>query len=201
MIPQVELFSFVFWKKKSRHQKDISKLTDLYLNPSLRVSRRLAFELFRSKTLLSLLTYYELTQNGQFFLRSLFPRSLFPRILYTHRSNIQSVLIMYVQKSSVDNPMTLLSTKLPQWILEDVALLVGRGCGGHGGHGGCSGSLPGHGRDDHLCGGGTWQGKNDIVSLKILHVCMKHIWGVISWRSILIFHFHEKLVNTFFQTL
>ena len=29
MIPQVELFSFVFWKN-SKHQKDISKLTDLY---------------------------------------------------------------------------------------------------------------------------------------------------------------------------
>ena len=28
MIPQVELFSFVFWKK-GKHQKDISKLTDL----------------------------------------------------------------------------------------------------------------------------------------------------------------------------
>ena len=133
-----------------------------------------------------------------------FPRSLFPRILYAHRSNIRSVLIMYVQKSSVDNPMTLLSTKLPQWILKDVALLVGRG---RRGHGGCSGSLPGHGRDDHLCGEprlvvsrgwGDLTGKNDIVSLKILHVCMKHIWGEISWRSIFIFHFYEILLDTFF---
>ena len=105
----------------------------------------LAFELFRSKTLLSLLTY-ELTQNGHFFPEAFFPRSLFPRILYAHRSKSRSVLIIYVQKSSVDNSMTLLSTKLPQWILEDVALLVGRG------HRGCSDSLPGHGRDDHLCG-------------------------------------------------
>ena len=33
-VPQVELFSFVFWKKW-RHQKDISKLTDLYvMNPN-----------------------------------------------------------------------------------------------------------------------------------------------------------------------
>ena len=30
MVPQVELFSFVF-RKNLRHQKDISKLTDLYL--------------------------------------------------------------------------------------------------------------------------------------------------------------------------
>ena len=29
MVPQVELFSFVFWENW-RHQKDISKLTDLY---------------------------------------------------------------------------------------------------------------------------------------------------------------------------
>ena len=29
MIPQMELFSFVFWKV-SKHQKDILKLTDLY---------------------------------------------------------------------------------------------------------------------------------------------------------------------------
>ena len=28
MVPQVELFSFVFWEN-SRYQKDISKLTDL----------------------------------------------------------------------------------------------------------------------------------------------------------------------------
>ena len=28
MIPQVDLFSFVFWEKQ-RHQKDILKLTDL----------------------------------------------------------------------------------------------------------------------------------------------------------------------------
>ena len=29
MIPQVELFSFIFWKN-SKHKKDISKLIDLY---------------------------------------------------------------------------------------------------------------------------------------------------------------------------
>ena len=34
MVPQVELFSFVFWENW-RHQKDISKLTDLYYFPSL----------------------------------------------------------------------------------------------------------------------------------------------------------------------
>ena len=26
---------------------------------------------------------------------------------------------------------------------------------------------------------------------------MNHIWGEISWRSIIIFHFHEKSLNTF----
>ena len=32
MVPQVELFLFIFWENW-RHQKDISKLTDLYLSP------------------------------------------------------------------------------------------------------------------------------------------------------------------------
>ena len=37
MVPQVELFSFIFWENW-RHQKDISKLTDLYLVKGLSFS-------------------------------------------------------------------------------------------------------------------------------------------------------------------
>ena len=37
-----------------------------------------------------------------FFREGLFPISLFPRILYTHSSNVHSLLIIYVQNRGVD---------------------------------------------------------------------------------------------------
>ena len=53
MVPQVELFSFYFWENW-RHQKDISKLTDLYLSHQIQQP----FLKLKNRIFLNVLTIY-----------------------------------------------------------------------------------------------------------------------------------------------